>query len=196
MKTILSILLFAPLWLFAQNVQTIKVCTEDQSYLQDYWVADGPNIYDWVVEGGTIEIGQGTSQITVNWLNVPYDMYQISVSIISDDGCIGDTSHLLVDIDECSFDGVYVPNCVTVNGDGVNDVWGPVFSGEWDDTKYKMYIFNRWGGLIWESYHPLETWDGKHKGKLCQDGVYIWLMYCKPVNGFQSETHGHVTLLK
>ena len=85
---------------------------------------------------GAIINGQGTDFITVNWLNVPYDMYQITVSVISINGCIGDTSYLLVDVDECSFDGVYVPNCFTVNGDGINDVWGPVFSGEWDDTKY------------------------------------------------------------
>jgi len=197
MKWILNILLLIPLWLSAQNVQTIEVCTEDQSYLQDYWVDNPiPSVYEWVVEGGVITNGQGTDFITVNWLNVPYDIYQISVSVISNVGCIGDTSYLLVDIDECSFDGVYVPNCFTVNGDGVNDVWGPIFSGEWDDTRYEMYIFNRWGGMIWESHHPLETWDGKYKDKLCQDGVYVWLMYYKPINGHVLETHGHVTLLK
>ena len=173
-----------------------KLCSHDQSYLQEYWVDGGPNTYTWVVDGGVIESGQGTSQITVNWLNVPYDMYQIYVSVISNTGCPGDTSYLWVDIDECSFDGVYVPNCFTVNGDGINDEWGPIFSGEWDDTRYEMYIFNRWGGMIWESHHPSQTWDGKYKGKLCQDGVYVWLMYYKPLNGYVLEAHGHVTLLK
>lgn len=196
MKYLLSILFLIPLWLSAQNVQTIEVCTEDQSYLQDYWVDNPiPSVYEWVVEGGTIINGQGTDFITVNWLSVPYDIYQISVSVISDDGCGGNTSSLLVDIDECSFDGVYVPNCFTVNGDGINDVWGPIFSGEWDDTEYKMYIFNRWGEMIWESHHPSETWDGKHMNKICQDGVYVWLMYYKRVNGYRLQTNGHVTLL-
>lgn len=197
MKYLLPILFLIPLWLSAQNVQTIEVCTEDQSYLQDYWVDNPiPSVYEWVVEGGSIINGQGTDFITVNWLSVPYDIYQISVSVISNDGCVGNTSSLLVDVDECSFDGVYVPNCFTVNGDGINDDWGPIFSGDWDDTEYKMYIFNRWGEMIWESRNPLETWDGKHMNKICQDDVYVWLMYYKRVNGYRLQTHGHVTLLK
>ena len=197
MKYLLSILLLIPLWLSAQNVQTIKVCTEDQSYIQDYWV-DNPttsSVYEWVVEGGSIVNGQGTDFITVNWLNIPYDIYQISVSVISN-MCIGDTSYLSVDIDECSFDGVYVPNCFTINGDGMNDTWGPVFNGEWDDSQYIMYIFNRWGEMIWESHNPLETWNGYYQNKLCQNGVYVWKMYYKPLNSYQLQTHGHVTLLK
>ena len=173
------------------------MCTEDQSYLQDYWVDNPiPSVYQWVVEGGTIVNGQGTDYITVNWLNVPYNIYQISVSVVSDAGCIGDTSYLLVDVDECSFDGVYVPNCFTPNGDESNNVWGPIFSGEWDDSRYTMYIFNRWGGMIWESHNPQATWDGTYKNKICQDGVYVWLMYYKPINGHILEAHGHVTLLK
>jgi len=193
MKYILSILFFIPLWLSAQNVQTIEVCSNDQSYLQEYWVDGGPNIYTWVVEGGTIESGQGTSQITVNWLNVPYDMYQISVSVISNEGCVGDTVLLTVDVDECSFDGIYVPNTFTPNGDGINDIFGPI--GQ-NIIELELFIYNRWGGEIYQSYHG-EAWDGTYKDKLCQQDVYVWLIYYRfEGENFMHDAIGHVVLLK
>ena len=149
MKQLLFVLLLFLSFSTFSQLQQIEVCTENQEYLQDYWVDAGvPSQYTWIVQGGIIESGQGTEQITVNWLNVPYGMYNISVSVISDAGCEGNTVSLMVDVDECSFDAVYVPNCFTVNNDGINDDWGPIFSGDWDNSAYKMYIFNRWGGTI------------------------------------------------
>ena len=196
-RNILTILLFLPFGAISQ-IQTIEVCTENQEYLQDYWVENPiPSIYTWVVQGGLIVNGQGTDQITVNWLNVPYGMYNVSVSVISDAGCIGNSVSLNVDVDECSFDNVFVPNCFTPNGDESNNVWGPVFAGDWDHTRYNMLIFNRWGNLIWESENYLAMWDGTYKNKMCQDGVYIWKMECKKLNTVVKEVmHGHVTLLR
>ena len=196
-RNILTILLFLPLGAISQ-IQTIEVCTENQEYLQDYWVENPiPSIYTWVVQGGLIVNGQGTDQITVNCLNVPYGMYNVSVSVISDAGCIGNSVSLNVDVDECSFDNVFVPNCFTPNGDESNNVWGPVFAGDWDHTRYNMLIFNRWGNLIWESENYLAMWDGTYKNKMCQDGVYIWKMECKKLNTVVKEVmHGHVTLLR
>jgi len=196
-RNLLIILLFLPFGAISQ-VQHIEVCTENQEYLQEYWVDNPiPSVYEWIVQGGLIVSGQGTDFIVVNWLNVPYGIYNISVSVISDVGCVGNTVSLMVDVDECSFDGVYVPNCFTVNNDNINDDWGPIFSGEWDNNRYTMYVFNRWGGIVWESHHPLDRWDGRYNGKLCQDGVYIWKMEYKHLNSTAMQvSHGHVTLLK
>jgi gliding motility-associated-like protein len=197
MKKLLFILSFLPFSAFSQ-IQYIEACTENQEYLQEYWVDNPiPSIYQWTVQGGIIVNGQGTYTITVNWLNIPYGQYNINVSVISNTGCIGNDVSLTVDVDECSFDDVYVPNCFTVNNDNINDQWGPVFNGDWDDSAYSMLVFNRWGGIVWEGHHPLERWDGTHKGRLCVDGVYIWKMECKRLNTIVRETkHGHVTLLK
>jgi len=193
-KYLLTILLFLPFGVKSQ-IQYIEVCTENQEYLQEYWVntQTPSSTHNWSVQGGLIVSGQGTDIITVNWLNTPYGLYNISVSV---EECNSDSSHLLVDIDECSFDNVYVPNCFTVNGDGKNDVWGPVFSGELNDEHYTMYIFNRWGEMIWESRNPLEKWNGQFHNEVCQNGVYVWKMFYRPLNSNTLQTHGHVTLLK
>lgn len=193
MKWLLSILLLIPFLCCSQDVQMIEVCSSDDSYIQDYWVDDGPNQYFWTVEGGIIETNNGNN-ITVNWLNVPYEQYLITVYVISNTGCYGDTAYLLIDIDECSFDGIYIPNTFTPNNDGVNDVFGPV--GQ-NIIELELFIFNRWGEQIYESYAG-KPWDGTFKGKICQQDIYIWLAYYR----FKNEdivVHnaiGHVVLLR
>ena len=196
MKQLLFVLLFLPFGALSQ-LQQIEVCTENQEYLQDYWVDAGvPSQYDWVVQGGEIINGQGTETITVNWLGVPYGLYGVSVSVVSNAGCVGNSVSLNVDVDECSFDNVFVPNCFTPNGNEVNNEWGPVFAGDWDHTVYNMLIFNRWGGIVWESKDYLSMWDGTFKNKMCLDGVYIWKMECKKLNSVKEVMHGHLTLLR
>jgi gliding motility-associated-like protein len=196
MKQLLFVLLFLPFGALSQ-LQQIEVCTENQEYLQDYWVDVGvPSQYDWVVQGGEIINGQGTETITVNWLGVPYGLYGISVSVVSNAGCVGNSVSLNVDVDECSFDNVFVPNCFTPNGNEVNNEWGPVFAGDWDHTVYNMLIFNRWGGIVWESNNHLSMWDGTYKNKMCLDGVYIWKMECKKLNSVKEIMNGHLTLLR
>jgi gliding motility-associated-like protein len=176
LRQLIFILLFLPFGVISQ-IQSIEVCTENQEYMQEYWVDNPiPSQYEWIVGGGEIIEGQGTNNILVNWLNVPYGLYNISV---------------------CSFDNVFVPNCFTPNGDEVNNVWGPVFAGDWDHTVYNMLIFNRWGGIVWESDNHLAMWDGRYNNKMCQDGVYIWKMECKKLNTTVKEVmHGHLTLLR
>lgn len=195
MKWILNILFFIPIIIFAQPTQNIEVCTSDNSYLQDYWVDDGPNQYFWNVEGGVIASGNGTNHITVNWLNVPYDQYLINVYVISDAGCLGNTVSLLVDIDECSFDGIYVPNSFTPNQDGKNDIFIP--KGE-NIVELELFIFNRWGQQIYQSYSN-QGWNGKYEGvgEMCQIDVYVWVInYRFDGENFMHDAIGHVVLIR
>lgn len=90
---------------------------------------------------------------------------------------------------------IFVPNAFTPNGDGVNDrfeVKVSTFSGE-----FKIYIFNRWGQLIFEDGYQNFDWDGKINGKECQAGVYNWLiLYKMKGDRRQFEKRGTVTLIR
>ena len=108
MKWLITILFLIPFLCKSQDVQTIEV-GEGALSTQEYWVDDGPNTYYWSVENGDIINGQGSNSITIEWEGVPYGQYLLNVSIISNIGCIGDTSYLIIDIDDCSFDGVTTP---------------------------------------------------------------------------------------
>ncbi|MBM3417552.1 MAG: T9SS type B sorting domain-containing protein [Bacteroidetes bacterium] len=64
-----------------------------------------------------------------------------------------------------------VPNVITVNGDGTNELFQVESSGL---IEFNCVIVNRWGNLIYEFNDPLGSWDGKSNGELVTDGIYFY----------------------
>jgi PKD repeat protein len=62
-------------------------------------------------------------------------------------------------------------------------------------TDYKLQIFNRWGVLIFEQHDINVPWNGYYKGKLCPQGVYVWYVEGKYIDGQPFKMVGDVTLL-
>lgn len=91
-------------------------------------------------------------------------------------------------------DGVlYIPNSFTPNGDGINDY----FDIQGLDIKtYKLYIFNRWGELLFESDNLLNRWDGRYKGNLVLIDTYVWKVQYSDYLDNSHEKIGHVNVLR
>ncbi len=88
----------------------------------------------------------------------------------------------------------YVPNAFSPNGDGVNDFFIPVIK---DVTEYELFIFNRWGNIIFNSTKLEEGWDGNNQnGNQAQQDVYVYRIRYRNVDGFFEIKEGHVTLIK
>jgi hypothetical protein len=55
--------------------------------------------------------------------------------------------------------------------------------------EWRMQIFNNWGQLVWQTTalnsngEPVEGWDGTFKGAPAQQGVYIWQITARFLNG-------------
>jgi len=66
--------------------------------------------------------------------------------------------------------------------------------------KFKMYIYNRWGILIYETNNPGNGWDGKFNGSECPLGIYIWKIIYDDQDIEEHITNktllGHVTLVR
>ena len=62
-------------------------------------------------------------------------------------------------------------------------------------VEYKLQIFNRLGVLIFESNDINKPWDGYYHHKLCQQGVYVWYVEGKYLNGQPFKKVGDITLL-
>jgi len=93
---------------------------------------------------------------------------------------------------------IYVPNAFTPNNSGLNEVFKPVMTG-FDEQGYTMYIFNRWGNLVFETHDMEVGWDGTfHNDNMqVQDGVFTWKIEAKIKNSADSKVFvGHVSLLK
>lgn len=66
-----------------------------------------------------------------------------------------------------------LPNTFTPNGDGQNDIFKPRFKRFID--RIDMKIYNRWGGLVFETTDADINWKGEDlQGKALPDGVYYY----------------------
>ena len=64
-----------------------------------------------------------------------------------------------------------------------------------------LYIFNRWGQLIFESHDPEVGWDGSYGSNqeidMVQDGTYTWKIEFMLENTNETKTLiGHVNVLR
>lgn len=62
-------------------------------------------------------------------------------------------------------------------------------------TKFAMYIYNRWGQLVFQTEDITEGWDGTQNGQECNPGVYVWTIYQEGADG-KSTNRGTVTLVR
>ncbi len=61
--------------------------------------------------------------------------------------------------------------------------------------QFKMYIYDRWGQLVFETEDLSEGWDGTLNGKSCNPGVYVWVVYYNSEKG-EVTNKGSVTLIR
>ncbi|NNC82574.1 MAG: PKD domain-containing protein [Flavobacteriales bacterium] len=97
------------------------------------------------------------------------------------------------------FPNAFTPNSLSSNGGYYdptrldNDVFYPVFAGVED---FQLQIYNRWGELLYESDDVNKGWDGYYKGRLAQQGVYVWRATVTFTDGKQVIKAGDLTLLR
>ncbi|HRN42041.1 MAG TPA: gliding motility-associated C-terminal domain-containing protein, partial [Vicingus sp.] len=91
--------------------------------------------------------------------------------------------------------GVFIPNAFTPDFDGKNDVFGPKGFGV-SPEGYKFQIFDRWGEKIFESDLLFDSWNGFYKGTRVQEGVYVWKLFFKDINGKKHQKIGHFQIIQ
>lgn len=120
--------------------------------------------------------------------------YPLQITAMHSNGCVSTKSeNIKVDIEH----DYEMPSIFTPDGDGLNDFFGPI--GEnLEDYELKMYIYNKFGGLIFESHDVNKQWDGKIQGtnQLADFGVYAWIIITKDKFDNVVKKKGSVTLLK
>jgi gliding motility-associated-like protein len=89
-------------------------------------------------------------------------------------------------------DVIYIPNTFTPDNDGMNDLFLAVASGM---KRVSLTIYNRWGTQIFCSNEERSGWDGYFQGKLCQQGVFGYLVEAETISGNTIIRTGHVNLL-
>lgn len=120
-------------------------------------------------------------------------LYHVNLVVSTVHNCF---DSILISLKVNEISTLYVPNAFTPDGNSLNDIFAPSGIQVYD---YRMMIFDRWGEKIFESSAPNEGWDGKYRGTLCKEGVYVYKIEFKAINGeIKRRTQtmvGHVTLL-
>jgi len=92
---------------------------------------------------------------------------------------------------------LYVPNAFTPNENGLNETFFPKGVGI-DESRYKMWIFDRWGNMIWFTESWGKGWDGRANdgNDIAQEDVYVWKIQIYDYTGMKHDFIGHVSLIK
>ena len=88
-----------------------------------------------------------------------------------------------------------MPNAFTPNQDNTNDLLR-VRGSFITEQEFVFRIFDRWGNLLFESFDPIEGWDGKHKGKACNPGVYVYYFEAICIDNEKYFEKGNITIIK
>jgi gliding motility-associated-like protein len=90
---------------------------------------------------------------------------------------------------------IRIPNVFTPNGDNINDVFKIDIEGE---ELYDLKIWNRWGGLVFETTDAKKLWNGKvnNTGTDCPEGTYYYILRYRLRTESEQTVRGTVTLIR
>ncbi|MFZ6053314.1 PKD domain-containing protein [Halocola ammonii] len=145
--------------------------------------------YEWEFSNGDVL----TNQNPIYTFEVPGSQL-INLYITDSNGCRDTVSHAIFVDEEFH---VYIPNTITLNWDGLNDVLIPVFSGV-SKQDFEFRIFDRWGKMIYESYDLENTvWLGGVEDYMVTPGVYNWTLKVTTTASKRVVTQkGHITVIR
>ncbi len=141
--------------------------------------------------------GEGASSTLQNPVHVYKDTgcYKVLLIVQNQYSCADSIEKPVCVKGEYTF---YAPNAFTPQGDGKNDFFFPKGIGV-DPEHYQIWIFDRWGNLIWESTVWGKGWDGRANGgkDIAQQDIYVWKCTTQELETRKKHTYiGHVTLVR
>jgi gliding motility-associated-like protein len=118
------------------------------------------------------------------------------VQLVSSNGFCEDTAFDYVNIDPMLL--VYVPNAFTPGQNNKNDYFFPQGEGI-ELESYDMFIYDRWGKLVWQTGNFSKKWDGTNmfSGKESPVGTYVYLIKFREFADLDRHVYkGYVNLIR
>lgn len=157
-----------------------------------------PNIYfenksttDAIYFNYKFDDGNENTNPYCNHIYETYGTYYVTLTVSNNYGCSSAVTEPVIINPEFRF---WVPNAFTTDNNGLNDVFLPICVGT---EEYVFQIFDRWGEKLFETKDYKQGWNGKFKGELCKQDIYVWRAeYINAVTKRKEVKYGHVTLIK
>ncbi len=146
---------------------------------------------------------EGQNELCSNCLEFeanPSVSTEYTFTVIDQFGCIISET-IFIAVDPLEDLNIYLPNIISPNGDGKNDVFFPMTEAGISNTILEMSIFDRWGNRIFQnenfSFNDIsQGWNGKFKNNSLDPGVYVFLIKVLRPNETIQLLTGDLTLLK
>lgn len=133
---------------------------------------------------------QNSSDQNPSFIYTKPGIFICKLIVKNDDGCIDSTDESLTIAETAT---LFASNVFTPNGDSTNDRFFAIGTSIKD---FHMYIYNRWGDIVFESNDIQNGWNGDSNGNPCPDGVYMYIINAKGTNDKTYNLHGTVTLIR
>ena len=103
-----------------------------------------------------------------------------------------DTIKVKLKVCECE---MLIPNSFTPNEDNRNDYFFPVLQCEY--SYYTLMITDRWGNIVFSTNNVNAKWDGRFKGNLCPEDIYVYrIESTERVTEKKQVRNGHISLFR
>ena len=133
--------------------------------------------YTWrIMRGNEEQAVRNDETVRYSFMNpggytVTHSVANMQCPCQTDEGdCDKDSSEFKVSIQESQ---LLVPNVFTPNGDGMNDEFRVLYRSL---REYHIWVYNRWGKLVYESTDPAQGWDGTIGNRPAAEGAYYYVI--------------------
>jgi gliding motility-associated-like protein len=170
------------------------VSSEDPTvFFENNTIGRDDLLYFWEFDTLGVSEEENPSFKFPDGINDKYDIELTAIDPLT--GCMDERIEILKVQPEML---MFVPNAFTPDGDGLNDLWGPVLRNV-DEDEYKLTIFDRFGNVVFTTRNLDKKWNGSTNGDgyYAQDGVYTWMIETKNRISLEEVTlRGHVTVVR
>ena len=188
-----------------------NICGEDTAYFQlidnsviaDFEISDSVGYQPLIIDFTNLssyasqynwEFGNGETSSNENEEQTYTTGGNITIQLIAANDFCTDTAFKNIIILDHS--NVFIPNTFSPNNDNINDVFSPVTSSI-SENDYSFSIFDRNGGVLFNTEIIGESWDGMHISSPIPNGVYIWKISYKIDGDLNTYNKiGHVNLIR
>lgn len=88
---------------------------------------------------------------------------------------------------------VSIPNAITPNDDGINDLWTITGINEFEAAH--VTVFDRWGQVVFNDIGYNEPWDGTNRGKFLPTGTYYYVIELNSLNVNIEPLTGYIAII-
>ena len=163
-------------------------------YLNDFTVDLGPDTT--ICEGRTLTLSAENPFCDYEWQDGSTQPTYIvrhpgTYSVTASNQCFEHGDDIVVEYEPCEQE-LWMPNSFTPDGDGLNDLFLPVFAYPDEVESFEMTIYDRWGSVQYMTRRLDQGWDAAG----VPDGVYVVFIRYKSRGHEVRDVTGSVTVVR